>query len=165
MSSNALSRINRLTKEIANLKLADSKEASKEAPIQSRINRANQTIQRTTNSSTIQSKQREVERGSQATGTRPGKASEFLQEDSRQFKAAITIRVPDNPCGRTARESKQLTSKATVQRTGETRKASYKSDSKTQESVDRDPTYQAACRASISSFAMQVRTKNLLLGN
>lgn len=62
MSSNALTQINRLTKEIADLKVADSKEASKEPAVQSRINRANETIQRTANRSTIQSKQREVER-------------------------------------------------------------------------------------------------------
>ena len=62
MSSNAVMQINRLTKEIADLKLADSKEASKEPPIQSRINRANDTIQRATNRSTVQSKQREIER-------------------------------------------------------------------------------------------------------
>ncbi len=55
-------QINRLAKEIADLRVADAKEASKELPVQSRINRANETIQRTANRSTIQSKVREVER-------------------------------------------------------------------------------------------------------
>ena len=62
MPSNTLTHINRLTKEIANLKLADSKEAKKEPSIQSRINRANESIQRTKSGSTSQSKHREIER-------------------------------------------------------------------------------------------------------
>ena len=64
MSSFALTQIiNRLTKEIADLRVADSKEANKETLVQSRINRANDTLYRTTNRSMIQSKQREIERG------------------------------------------------------------------------------------------------------
>ena len=62
MSTNALTHINRLTKELADLKLSDSKEAKKELLIQSRINRANESIQRTKSSSTIRSKHREIER-------------------------------------------------------------------------------------------------------
>ena len=62
MSSNATTHVNRLTKEIADLKLADSREAKKEPPIRSRINRANESIQRTRSNSTVQSKHREIER-------------------------------------------------------------------------------------------------------
>ena len=63
MPSNALNQINRLTKEIADLKLADSKEASKEATAQARINRAEAATHRTSSRATAQSKQREIERG------------------------------------------------------------------------------------------------------
>ena len=62
MSSNALTQINRLTKEIADLKVADSREASKEAAAQSRISRAEETVHRTKSSATAQSKQREIDR-------------------------------------------------------------------------------------------------------
>ena len=62
MSSNALTQINRLRKEIARLKVADSQQASKASTTQSHISRAEQAVQRTTNSSTIQSKRKEVPR-------------------------------------------------------------------------------------------------------
>ena len=63
MASNVLSQINRLTKEIADLKLADSKEAKKEATVQAGINRAEDAFHRTKSRATAQSKQREVDRG------------------------------------------------------------------------------------------------------
>lgn len=62
MPSNALTHINRLMKEIANLKLAESKEAKNESSIQSRMNRAYESIRRTKSGSTLLSKQREIER-------------------------------------------------------------------------------------------------------
>ena len=62
MPSNALTQINRLMKEIADLKLADSKDANKEAAAQSRISRAEVAIHRTKSSATVQSKQKEIDR-------------------------------------------------------------------------------------------------------
>ena len=64
MSSYAATQISRLVKEIADLKVTDSREAKKEPQIQARINRANEAIQRARNDSTIQSKRREIERAS-----------------------------------------------------------------------------------------------------
>ena len=62
MSFSALTHINRLTKELADLKLADSKEAKKEPLIQSRINRVKEAMQRTKSGATAHSKHREIER-------------------------------------------------------------------------------------------------------
>lgn len=64
MSSNAATQISRLMKEIADLRVSDSREAKKEPQIQARMNRANEAIQKARNESTIQSKRREVERAS-----------------------------------------------------------------------------------------------------
>ena len=62
MTSHAQSQISRLTKEIANIRLADAKEAKKEAQTENRINSAFSAIQKSKSISSIQSKQREVER-------------------------------------------------------------------------------------------------------
>lgn len=56
------SHINRLTKEIANLQKTDAQEIRKEVYIQSRINRANEAVNRARNTSTLQNKLKEAER-------------------------------------------------------------------------------------------------------
>lgn len=64
MTSIHHSQINRLTKEIADLRKADAKEARKESDLLIKIHRANDTAARTKNISTLQSKTREIERAS-----------------------------------------------------------------------------------------------------
>ena len=86
MLSNAVTQINRLTKEIADLKLAESKEAGKEPTIQSRINRANEAIQRTANRSTIRSKQREIEQGLKELARVQGKRANLSKKIADKSK-------------------------------------------------------------------------------
>jgi DNA repair exonuclease SbcCD ATPase subunit len=62
MSSLTTSQINRLTKEIADLRKSDAREAKKEADLLASINRANESAHRATSASTLQSKARDVER-------------------------------------------------------------------------------------------------------
>lgn len=62
MSSANRSQIDRLTKDIASLHKADAGEAKKEADLFAKINRANGAASRTTSTSTLQSKLKEVER-------------------------------------------------------------------------------------------------------
>lgn len=62
MSSLTTSQINRLTKEISDLRKSDAREAKKEADLLASINRASESARRTKSASTIQSKAREVER-------------------------------------------------------------------------------------------------------
>ena len=62
MTSANQNQINRLTKEIADLRANDAREARKEADLIAKINRANEAASRTRSSSTFQSKAREAER-------------------------------------------------------------------------------------------------------
>lgn len=62
MSSQHSSQINRLTKEIADLRKADAAEAKKEADLLAKLNRANEAASRSTSASTLQSKARDAER-------------------------------------------------------------------------------------------------------
>lgn len=62
MSSLTTSRINRLTKEIADLRKSDAREAKKEADLLASLNRATDAARRTKSASTLQSKGREIER-------------------------------------------------------------------------------------------------------
>jgi septal ring factor EnvC (AmiA/AmiB activator) len=64
MSSAMQSRINRLAKDIADLRKADAQEAKKEADLLGKLNRANEAAGRSKSSSTVQSKLREMERAS-----------------------------------------------------------------------------------------------------
>ena len=64
MTSATQNQINRLTKEIANLKINDAREASKEAGLIAKINRSNEVAFRTKSNLTYRSKVREVERAS-----------------------------------------------------------------------------------------------------
>ena len=114
MSSNAVTQINRLTKEIAALKLADSKYAGKEPTIQSRINRANETVQRTANRSTIQSKQREIEQGLKELARLQGKRanlSKKIADKSEQLSHYESQRTREQERDRkkAADEQKRLT--------------------------------------------------------
>ena len=62
MTSANQNQINRLTKEIADLRTNDAREARKESDLMAKINRANEAASRTRNSSTFQNKAREAER-------------------------------------------------------------------------------------------------------
>ena len=62
MTSANQSHINRLRKEIADLRKMEAQETGKEADIQARINRAREAAARTSNSSTYQNKLKEAER-------------------------------------------------------------------------------------------------------
>jgi hypothetical protein len=62
MSSINHGQISRLTKEIAELRKLDAREAGKEADLLAKINRANEAASHTRSASTLQSKMREVER-------------------------------------------------------------------------------------------------------
>jgi len=58
------SQINRLNKEIADLRKADAQEARKEADLVAKMNRANEAAGRASSRSTVQSRLREAERAS-----------------------------------------------------------------------------------------------------
>ena len=64
MSSPHQNQINRLSKELADLRKADAREAKKEADLIAKINRANEAASRTKSASTMQSKLKEIERAS-----------------------------------------------------------------------------------------------------
>ena len=63
MTSANQSQISRLEREIASLRKAEAQETRKEADIQAKINRANETAARTKSRSTLESKLKEAERG------------------------------------------------------------------------------------------------------
>lgn len=89
MSSFDQSQIGRLSREIADLRQADAREAGKEADLMGRINRAHEAAARTTNSATAMSRMKEVERASKdlaavqkkradiAVNSRTGKEPEY----------------------------------------------------------------------------------------
>jgi hypothetical protein len=81
MSSINQSDINRLTKEIADLRKADAREASKEASLRTKFNRANDAVTRTKNASTAQSKLKEMERASKDLAAVGKKAGGHCQKD------------------------------------------------------------------------------------
>ena len=62
MTNTNQSHIDQLTREVADLRKAEAQETRKEADIQAKINRTNETATRTKNVSTLQSKLKEVER-------------------------------------------------------------------------------------------------------
>ena len=64
MTSANQTRINRLEKEIADLRKREAEETRKEVDAQAKINRANEAASRTSNDSTRRNKLKEVERSS-----------------------------------------------------------------------------------------------------
>ena len=85
MTSANQSQIDRLTKEIADLRKSEAREIEKEASIQAKINRANETISRTNSTSTYQNKLKEVERATKDLATVQKKRAE-ISEDCRQVQ-------------------------------------------------------------------------------
>lgn len=77
MTSANQSQIDRLTKEIADLRKSEARETEKEASIQAKINRANETISRTNSTSTYQNKLKEVERATKDLATVQKKRAEI----------------------------------------------------------------------------------------
>ncbi len=59
---NYTSQINRITKEIADLRKTEARETKKEAEIHARINRANQAVSRTNKPTTLQNELKKIER-------------------------------------------------------------------------------------------------------
>ena len=66
MTSANQAQIDRLTRDIAELRRTEARETGKEADIQSKINRANEAISRTKSPSILQSKAKEIERALKA---------------------------------------------------------------------------------------------------
>ena len=77
MTSANQSQIDRLTKEIADLRKSEARETEKEASIQAKINRANETISQTNSTSICQNKLKEVERATKDLATVQKKRAEI----------------------------------------------------------------------------------------
>ena len=86
MTSANQGHINRLTKEIADLRKAEAQETRKEADIQAKINRANEAAARTGNVSTLQNKLKEVERGSKNLAAVQKKRAEISSKIASKSK-------------------------------------------------------------------------------
>ncbi len=69
MSSTNINQINRLMKEIADLRKSEARESRKEGDLYQKINRATKTVNNTKNISTFQSKLREIERANKDLAT------------------------------------------------------------------------------------------------
>ena len=91
------SQINRLVREIADLRQAEARETKKEADIQAKINRATEAMSRTSNDSTWRSKSNELERATRdlaatqkkradVAGRVAGKSKELSMYQERQSR-------------------------------------------------------------------------------
>ena len=90
MTSANQSHINRLTREIADLRKKEAQETRKEADAQAKLNRANETAARTSNASTLRNKLREAERCYKALADAQKKHADIsgkIADKSRQLKA------------------------------------------------------------------------------
>ena len=80
--------INRLTKEIADLRKKEAQETRKEADAQAKLNRANEAAARTSNASTLRNKLREAERCHKALADAQRKRADIsgkIADKSRQL--------------------------------------------------------------------------------
>ena len=84
---NYTNQINRLIKEIADLRKAETKETKKEADIHAGINRANQAASRANSASTIQSELKKVERATSQLATVQKKRAEILRKIADKSKS------------------------------------------------------------------------------
>ena len=87
MTSANQGHINRQTKEISNLRKAESQETQKEADIQAKINRANEAAARTKNISTHQNKLKEVERAFKNLAAVQKKRAEIASKIANKSKS------------------------------------------------------------------------------
>ena len=86
MTSANQSHINRLTKEIAELRKREAQEIRKEVDAQAKINRANEAAARTSNDSTRRSKLKEVERSSKTLAAAKKKRAEISDKIAGKSK-------------------------------------------------------------------------------
>ena len=90
MTSANQTRINRLEKEIADLRKREAEETRKEVDAQAKINRANEAASRTSNDSTRRNKLKEVERSSKKLAAAQRKRAEIsgrIVDKSKQLSA------------------------------------------------------------------------------
>ncbi len=93
MTSANQSQINRLTKEIADLRKAEARETAKEANIQAKISRAQAAASRTNNLSTSQSKLKEIERASKDLANVQKKRAEISGKIADKFRSLSSYEV------------------------------------------------------------------------
>ena len=89
MTSANQGHINRLTKEIADLRKKEAQETRKEADAHAKLNRANEAAARTSNASTFRNKSREAERCYKALADAQRKRADIsgkIADKSRQLK-------------------------------------------------------------------------------
>ena len=89
MTSANQGHINRLTREIADLRKKEAQETRKEADAQAKLNRANETATRTSNASTLRNKLREAERCYKALADAQKKRADIsgkIADKSRQLR-------------------------------------------------------------------------------
>ena len=89
MTSANQNHINRLTKEIADLRKKEAQETRKEADAQAKLNRANEAAARTSNASILRNKLREAERFHKALADAQRKRADIsgkIADKSRQLK-------------------------------------------------------------------------------
>lgn len=113
MSTGNQNQINRLTKEIADLRKADAKAANKEAGLLTKINRANEAVRRTKSVSTLQTKAKEVERASKDLAAVQSKRADIATKIASKSKSLSTYaerRAKEDAKARTkvAEEQKRL---------------------------------------------------------
>ena len=84
---NYSSQIDRLSKEIVDLRKAEAQETKKEADLHTKINRANEMIARTKSSSTTQSKLKEVERAIKDLAVTQNKRAEISSKIADKSKS------------------------------------------------------------------------------
>lgn len=105
--------VSRLTKEIADLRKAEAQETRKEANIHAAINRANEAAHRTRSISTLTSKMKEAERGSQALAIVQKKRAEISRKIADKSKMLFSYeerqaREDEKERKRIANEQNQL---------------------------------------------------------
>ena len=89
MTSANQSQISRLVKEIADLRNAEAQETRKEADIRAKINRANDSVARTRNISTLQNKAKEIERCCKALSVVQKKRAEIAGKIADKSKRLL----------------------------------------------------------------------------
>jgi hypothetical protein len=87
MSSINQTRINQLTRDLADLRKADAQEAKKEADLQSKLARANEAANKAKNTSVIQSKLKEMERASKDLASVQKKRADIARKMADRSKS------------------------------------------------------------------------------
>jgi hypothetical protein len=90
MSTANQNQINRLSKEIADLRKADAQAAKNEADLLAKINRAHDAVRRTKNASILRSKASEVERASKNLASVQNKRADISKKIATSTKSLST---------------------------------------------------------------------------